>query len=49
MVSESALTLAFDRDKLPPHTGILTPAVALGDLLIGRLERAGIRFELLEG
>ncbi|UQA57594.1 saccharopine dehydrogenase family protein [Polyangium aurulentum] len=49
MVSESALCLALDRDKLPPHTGILTPAVAMGDLLIGRLERAGIRFELLEG
>jgi short subunit dehydrogenase-like uncharacterized protein len=49
MISESALCLAFDRDKLPPHTGVLTPAVAMGDLLIGRLERAGIRFELLEG
>lgn len=49
MVSESALCLAFDRDQLPPHRGVLTPAVAMGDPLIVRLEKAGIRFELLEG
>lgn len=49
MVSESALCLAFDRDKLPLHVGVLTPAVAMGDALIARLQAAGIRFELLEG
>jgi short subunit dehydrogenase-like uncharacterized protein len=49
MVSESALCLAFDRDRLPPRAGVLTPAVAMGDLLIDRLQQAGIRFELLEG
>ncbi len=49
MVAESALCLAFDKDKLPPHVGVLTPAVAMGDALITRLQAAGIRFELLEG
>lgn len=49
MASESALCLALDRDRLPVHTGVITPAVAMGDLLIQRLQQAGIRFELLEG
>jgi short subunit dehydrogenase-like uncharacterized protein len=49
MIAESALCLALDRDKLGPHTGVLTPAVAMGDALISRLQSAGIRFELLEG
>lgn len=49
MVSESALCLALDRDRLPARAGVLTPAVAMGDLLIDRLQQAGIRFELIEG
>jgi len=49
MVAESALCLAFDKDQLPPHVGVLTPAVAMGDALIKRLQAAGMRFELLEG
>ena len=49
MVAESALCLAFDRDKLPPHLGVVTPAVAMGNALIDRLQAAGIRFELIEG
>ena len=49
MLSESALCLAHDRDRLPPHTGVITPAIAMGNLLIERLQQAGIRFELLEG
>lgn len=49
MVSESALCLALDRDRLPAHAGVLTPAVAMGNLLIERLQQAGIRFELIEG
>lgn len=48
MVAESALCLALDRDRLPDRAGVLTPAVAMGDLLIERLQRAGIRFEVLE-
>ncbi|HSN98603.1 MAG TPA: saccharopine dehydrogenase NADP-binding domain-containing protein [Candidatus Nanopelagicales bacterium] len=49
MVAESALCLALDRERLPDRTGVLTPAVAMGDLLINRLQQVGIRFELLEG
>ncbi|MDI1449855.1 saccharopine dehydrogenase NADP-binding domain-containing protein [Polyangium sp. 6x1] len=49
MVSESALCLAFDRDRLPPHVGVVTPAAGMGDALIERLKAAGLRFEVLEG
>src|SRR5262249_34954951 len=48
MAAESALCPALDRDKLPPRTGVLTPAAAMGEALIERLTRAGIRFEVLE-
>jgi short subunit dehydrogenase-like uncharacterized protein len=42
MLSESALCLAFD--DLPDLSGQLTPAVAMGQPLIDRLVKAGIRF-----
>jgi short subunit dehydrogenase-like uncharacterized protein len=45
MMGESALTLVRDRDRLPPHTGVLTPATALGTPLIERLRTAGMTFE----
>ncbi|MRG95637.1 saccharopine dehydrogenase family protein [Polyangium spumosum] len=48
MIAESALCLAFDKEKLPPHVGVVTPAMAMGDALIERLHAAGIRFEVLE-
>jgi short subunit dehydrogenase-like uncharacterized protein len=48
MVAESALCLAFDRERLPSRAGVLTPAVAMGELLRERLQQAGIRFEVLE-
>jgi len=47
MLAESALCLA--QDDLPETSGQLTTAVAMGDTLIARLQRAGIRFEVLEG
>jgi short subunit dehydrogenase-like uncharacterized protein len=47
MLAESALCLAFD--ELPQRAGQLTPAVAMGDALLGRLQRAGIAFEVLDG
>jgi saccharopine dehydrogenase (NAD+, L-glutamate forming) len=47
MMSESALCLAEDRDKLPARAGVLTPAVAFGDVLIHRLVRAGMSFRVL--
>jgi short subunit dehydrogenase-like uncharacterized protein len=46
MLAESALCLATD--SLPPTSGQVTPAVAMGDALIERLRRRGIRFEVLE-
>ncbi|WP_437942175.1 saccharopine dehydrogenase family protein [Sorangium sp. So ce341] len=49
MVAEAALCMAFDRARLPARAGVLTPAVAMGERLIERLQAAGIRFELLEG
>jgi short subunit dehydrogenase-like uncharacterized protein len=47
MVAESALCLARDRDRLPARAGVLTPAVAMGEVLIERLQRAGIPFEVV--
>jgi saccharopine dehydrogenase (NAD+, L-glutamate forming) len=46
MLAESALCLAFD--ELPPRAGQLTPATAMGEALIRRLQRAGIAFEVLQ-
>jgi short subunit dehydrogenase-like uncharacterized protein len=42
MLAESALCLAHD--QLPERAGQLTPAVAMGQTLIDRLQRAGIGF-----
>jgi len=45
MVCESALALALNEADLPgfpARGGILTPATALGDVLVGRLRSAGI-------
>lgn len=46
MLAESALCLAFDR--LPRAAGVITPVQAMGDALIGRLQRAGIGFRVVE-
>ncbi|MDT0183449.1 saccharopine dehydrogenase NADP-binding domain-containing protein [Microbacterium sp. ARD31] len=45
MLSESALCLAFDDN--PPTAGQVTPAQAMGDALLARLQKAGIGFETL--
>lgn len=47
MAAESALCLARDRERLPARAGVLTPAVAMGDALTERLQRAGIQFEVV--
>lgn len=47
MLAESALCLALDADKLPPNFGVVTPAAAMGERLIERLQTAGIEFEVL--
>lgn len=49
MSAESALCLALDRERLPERAGVLTPAVAMGEVLIERLTRAGIRFDVMHG
>jgi short subunit dehydrogenase-like uncharacterized protein len=46
MLAESALSLANDR--LSERAGQLTPAVAMGQALIDRLQRAGIAFRVVE-
>ncbi|MGW9633928.1 saccharopine dehydrogenase family protein [Nocardiopsis alba] len=46
MLAESALCLW--RDELPPTSGQVTTAVAMGDALIERLPRAGVEFRVLD-
>jgi short subunit dehydrogenase-like uncharacterized protein len=42
MLSQSALCLALDRDRLPGLAGVLTPASGMGAALISRLSAAGL-------
>ncbi|MGI8921361.1 MAG: saccharopine dehydrogenase family protein [Solirubrobacteraceae bacterium] len=46
MLAESALCLAHD--DLPASAGQVTTATAMGDALLGRLQRIGITFSVLE-
>lgn len=48
MLAESALTLAKNRERLPPFKGIITPAMGMGEALIERLQFAGIDFRVLD-
>jgi short subunit dehydrogenase-like uncharacterized protein len=48
MVSHAAMCLAQDGPKLPDRAGVLTPATAMGQPLLDRLQEAGIRFAVLE-
>lgn len=44
MISECALSIVLDYDRLPPlakQGGPLTPATALGTVLVERLENSG--------
>jgi len=45
MLGESALSLALDGDRLPQRSGVLTPATAMGDVLVERLRAHGFAFE----
>jgi short subunit dehydrogenase-like uncharacterized protein len=45
MLGESALSLALDREQLPPAAGVLTPSTAMGNVLINRLRAAGFTVE----
>lgn len=44
MLAEAALALVEDRKVLPAQGGVLTPAVALGQVLRARLQRSGMEF-----
>jgi short subunit dehydrogenase-like uncharacterized protein len=46
ILAECGLCLAFD--DLPERAGQLTTVAAMGDMLLTRLQRAGIAFEVLE-
>jgi short subunit dehydrogenase-like uncharacterized protein len=41
-LGESALGLVLGGDALPDAAGVLTPATALGDVLVTRLRDAGL-------
>ena len=47
MLGESALALVLDRDRLPDRAGVLTPATALGEVLVERLRVAGMTLQPL--
>ncbi len=46
MFAEAAL--CFAHDDLPPASGQVTTAVAMGEALTARLMRAGVEFRVLE-
>ncbi|OBK85408.1 enoyl-ACP reductase [Mycolicibacter heraklionensis] len=46
LLGECALALALDRDALPDRFGVLTPAAAMGDVLLARLPAAGVTLEV---
>ncbi len=48
MLGETALGLAQDGDRLPGRAGSLTPATALGSVLVERLRAAGHTYEVTE-
>jgi len=47
MLAHAAMCLALDRDALPVAAGVLTPAQAMGDRLLARLQGAGLQFRVL--
>jgi short subunit dehydrogenase-like uncharacterized protein len=46
MLVQSALCLALDGPRLPNRSGVLTPATAMGDVLVDRLRAHGFTFEV---
>jgi short subunit dehydrogenase-like uncharacterized protein len=45
LLGESGLALALDRDRLSDLRGVLTPAAAMGDVLMARFPAAGVSLE----
>jgi short subunit dehydrogenase-like uncharacterized protein len=48
LAGQSALGLVLDRDRLPDTSGVLTPAAAMGDVLLQRLPGTGVRLDISE-
>ena len=48
MLAESALCLVEDESRLPRRAGVLTPATALGDVLVDRLRARGFTLTVEE-
>ncbi len=48
MITEAAVCLAKDETKLPARFGVLTPASAMGSVLIERLRAAGMVFRVAD-
>ena len=48
MLGETVLGLVLDGDRLPDRAGSLTPATALGDVLVERLRAAGHTYDVAE-
>jgi short subunit dehydrogenase-like uncharacterized protein len=46
MLGQSGLALALDDDRLPRAAGVLTPATAIGDVLVDRLRDRGFTIEV---
>ena len=46
MLGQSALCLALDTPRLPERAGVLTPATAMGDVLVERLRDHGFTFRV---
>jgi short subunit dehydrogenase-like uncharacterized protein len=46
MLGQAALCLARDEDRLPDRAGVLTPATAMGAVLVERLRPHGFTFEV---
>jgi short subunit dehydrogenase-like uncharacterized protein len=47
LLGESALALACDRRQLPDRHGVLTPASAMGDVLLKRLAAVGVTVDVV--
>ena len=46
MITESALSILLNKDEIPESFGVLTPASAMGPIVIGRLKTKGITFTI---
>jgi short subunit dehydrogenase-like uncharacterized protein len=46
LLGESVLCLALDGEQLPARAGVLTPATAMGNVLVERLRAAGHTYDV---